>query len=234
VANDVITEPQSGEHRRIPAWRRVTEGEQRWAVGLAMLALITLQLLAPRAYAFQPGWLIPALELAIFVVLTIASPRRINRESAVLRMLGLGLVAIATSATAWSAVSLGYDLIYAIGPRDPAGLIRDGGAIWITNVIVFSLWYWEFDRGGPAARANNRIEYPDFLFPQMTSPETAPHNWEPEFADYLYLSFTNAASFSPTDVMPMSRWAKLAMMFQAVISLITVVLVIARAVNVLR
>jgi hypothetical protein len=108
-------------------------------------------------------------------------------------------------------------------------LLLNGGAIRLTNVIVFALWYWEADRGGPAARANAREDYPDFLFPQMTTPEMVGGDWEPYFVDYLYLSFTNATAFSPTDTMPLSRWAKLTMMAQSAVSLLIVALVVARA-----
>ena len=100
--------------------------------------------------------------------------------------------------------------------------------------IVFALWYWEFDRGGPVARANATHMYPDFQFVQMASPQLAPPGWEPAFGDYLYLSFTNAAAFSPTDVMPLSRWAKMGMTVQAAVSIVTVALVVARAVNILK
>ncbi len=102
-------------------------------------------------------------------------------------------------------------------------------------MVVFALWYWEFDRGGPVARAlNTTSRYPDFQFPQMVSPPSmVSPEWEAGFVDYLYLAFTNAAAFSPTDVMPMSRWAKLAMSVQSVISIVTVVLVVSRAVNIL-
>jgi len=113
-------------------------------------------------------------------------------------------------------------------------LLVTGGAIWLTNVIVFGLWYWEFDRGGPVARALGTRPYPDFQFVQMTSRELAPPDWEPAFTDYLYLAFTNASAFSPTDVMPLSRWAKLAMALQSVISIVTVALIVARAVNILK
>jgi uncharacterized membrane protein len=113
-------------------------------------------------------------------------------------------------------------------------LLLTGGVIWLTNVIAFSLWYWEFDRGGPVARALNlKDKYPDFQFPQMVSPEMAPPDWEPAFFDYFYLAFTNATAFSPTDVMPMSRWAKAAMTVQTIISIVTVALVVSRAVNIL-
>ncbi len=113
-------------------------------------------------------------------------------------------------------------------------LLVAGGSIWLTNVIVFALWYWEFDRGGPVARANAVRAYPDFQFVQMVAPQLAPPDWEPSFGDYLYLSFTNAAAFSPTDVLPMSRWAKMGMTAQAAISIVTVALVVARAVNILK
>ena len=101
-------------------------------------------------------------------------------------------------------------------------------------MIVFALCYWEADRGGAAARARGESDYPDFLFPQMQAPELTPQGWEPNFIDYLYTSFTNATAFSPTDVMPLSRWAKLMMLVQSLVSLVTVALVIARAVNILK
>jgi hypothetical protein len=118
--------------------------------------------------------------------------------------------------------------------NSPGPLLVTGGIIWLTNVIVFGLWYWEFDRGGPVSRAHAYKMYPDFLFAQMTTPQLAPPDWEPAFGDYLYLSFTNAAAFSPTDVLPLSRWAKMAMTAQATVSIVTVALVVARAVNILR
>jgi hypothetical protein len=96
------------------------------------------------------------------------------------------------------------------------------------------VWYWEFDRGGPVARANAVRMYPDFQFVQMASPQLAPPDWEPAFGDYLYLSFTNATAFSPTDTMPLSLWAKMGMTAQATVSIVTVALIVARAVNILR
>ena len=124
--------------------------------------------------------------------------------------------------------------MHAEGIRDPVTLLLAGSGIWLTNVIVFALWYWQFDRGGPVARALGVKPYPDFLFPQQTAPDIAPPDWEAEFVDYLYLSFTNATAFSPTDVMPLSRWTKMTMLVQAAASLLIVALVVARAVNILR
>ena len=101
------------------------------------------------------------------------------------------------------------DLLRSEGLHDAGDLIVTGGAIWLTNVIIFALWYWMFDRGGPVARADASETYPDFLFPQMDDAELAKPDWRPVFFDYLYTSFTNATAFSPTDMMPMLRWAKL-------------------------
>ncbi len=135
---------------------------------------------------------------------------------------------------ATSAGRLIVDLVRGEGIHDPSQLLLTGASIWFTNVIVFGLWYWEFDRGGPVERAVATQPFPDLLFPQMTSPDLAPPDWEPGFIDYFYVSFTNATAFSPTDTMPMTRWAKLTMLTQSAVSVVTVVLVIARAVNILK
>ena len=114
-------------------------------------------------------------------------------------------------------------------------LLGSGAAIFVTNIIVFGIWYWELDRGGPFARRAGTRPYPDFLFPQM-DPDTAKlarPGWRPTFVDYLYVSITNVMAFSPTDTMPLSRWAKAMMTVQAMVALCTAGLVIARAVNVL-
>jgi hypothetical protein len=112
-------------------------------------------------------------------------------------------------------------------------LILAAMQIWLTNVIVFGLWYWELDRGGPNARCHPHPRNPDFLFPQMGTPEVAPLGWTPRFLDYLYLAFTNATAFSPTDTMPLTVLAKTLMAAQSIASLITVSVVAARAVNIL-
>lgn len=224
------------EHQpQLPAWRRVTQGEARWQVALCTAVAIALQVAVPdRLVLLSPSWALPALQGAMLVALVVANPHRINRQSRALRFSGLTLAALISFANAWSLERLAVGLVddrqhWAAGP-----LLITGGAIWLTNVIVFSLWYWDFDRGGPVARALALNPYPDFQFPQMVSPDMAPPHWEPQFADYLYLAFTNASAFSPTDVMPLSRWAKLAMTIQSAISIVTVALVVARAVNILQ
>jgi uncharacterized membrane protein len=212
---------------------RPTEGEARWPVALAIVVAAGLQLGTPADLAFSPHWLLPAVELGLLAALVVTDPYRMNRESSVLRGLSLGLVAVATLAVVWSTGRLVVRLVHGGGPHEAENVLLSGAVIWLTNVIVFALWFWELDRGGPAARANARHTHPDFLFPPMTAPELVHPDWEPEFVDYLYLAFTNAAAFSPTDTLPLSRWAKLAMMAQASVSVTIVALVIARAVNIL-
>jgi uncharacterized membrane protein len=226
---------QQVERRVVPAWKRVTQGEPRWQVGLAIAAAIALQLELPdRLVLLRPAWLLPALEGLLFAGLIVANPRRIDRQSRAIRTVSLILAGVISLGNAWSAERLVVGLLRGAVADRAGPLLANGAAIWVTNVIAFALWYWEFDRGGPVARMNATRAHPDFLFAQMTSPELAPPEWEPMFGDYLYLSFTNATAFSPTDVLPLSRWAKMTMLVQSAVSLGTVALVIARAVNVLR
>ncbi|MFI5780226.1 hypothetical protein [Nocardia sp. NPDC051570] len=219
---------------QVPAWARRTTGESRLAATAAIVGVIVLQLVLPEQFSPQPQWLLPALEAMLLAVLFIGNPVRIDREGRWLRLVSLGLTAVIGIATAWSVCRLVLALINGHVGDDPIVLLGSGGAIWLTNLTAFALWYWQYDRGGPAARAHARKPFPDFMFVQMQNPDLTDPTWEPEFADYLYLSFTNATAFSPTDVLPMSRPAKLTMMLEAAISVITMSLVIARAVNVLK
>jgi uncharacterized membrane protein len=219
-----------GHH--LPAWLRPTEGEHRLPVAIAIALIVALQLRMPDSLSFPPKELLPALEVLLFAVLTFLNPKRISRETPLVRTAGLLLVLVASLATVWSVGTLVWQLAHGHGGMDAMTLLVNGGSIWLTNVVVFALWYWEFDRGGPAARANARKKHPDFLFSQMTTPELVSRDWEPGIVDYVYLSFTNATAFSPTDTLPLSRWAKLTMMAQSAISLVTVALVVARAVNI--
>ena len=218
-----------------PAWRRVTEGESRVPVTIAIVVAIVLEATLATRVANRPRWLVAGVSALLLITVVVVNPTRINRRSRVLRAVTLLLIAWMSLANIAAGTRLVVDLVNGQGIRDPAKLLVTGGAIWLTNVIVFALWYWEFDRGGPVARALASRQHPDFLFPQMGLPtDLAPSEWEPEFVDYLYMSFTNAMAFSPTDVMPMSRWAKLTMLVQSLVSLVIAVLVIARAVNILK
>ena len=220
--------------RHCPAWLRPTAGENRWPVAGAIGVAILLQLALPDRLSLLNRWLLPALELALLIALLIAVPRRFHKRSRPLRAASLTLTALLTLANGWSAALLVIGLVAGTEGEDAGPLLAAGAAIWLTNVIAFALWYWQFDRGGPAARAHAERILPDFQFVQMQTPDLAHPEWEPGFVDYLYLSFTNATAFSPTDVMPLSRWAKLTMLAQSLVSLVTVALVIARAVNILK
>ena len=217
-----------------PAWREVTRVESRIPVTATMAVAIALISVLPTRVANHPRWLVPGLASVLLLVVLVVNPMRVDANSRRLRPVAFALLAVISIGNAISAGRLIVDLVNASGIRTPETLLLTGAAIWTTNMIVFSVWYWEFDRGGPAARALGTDPYPDFLFPQMTSPDFAPPGWEPHFLDYLYLSFTNATAFSPTDVMPLAQWAKLTMLGQSAVSLTTVALVIARAVNILK
>jgi uncharacterized membrane protein len=235
IAPDLKTLGPELRRTLVPAWRRDTPGEPRWHVALAVTAAIFLQWPLPgRLVLFQPGWLLPVMETVLLVILVILDRSRIDRESMVLRGLGLAAATILSVANAWSAVRLVMELVNGTIGNSAGPLLASGAVIWLTNVIVFAVWYWELDRGGPAARAHGTHECPDFMFPQMTSPDMAPKDWEPSFPDYAYVAFTNATAFSPTDTMPMTRWAKAAMTLQSMVSIAVVALVVARAVNILR
>jgi uncharacterized membrane protein len=218
----------------LPAWRRRTEGEQRWPASFALITMMALQLLLPDRLSLGPRWLFPGIEVAIIAVLIAANPNRMRNSSPALRMLGLALIGVASLGNAWSVAQLVRDIATGRDVGTAAELLATGAAIYLINVLTFAVWFWELDRGGPADRAHGTDPYPDFLFPPMTSPDLAHHEWEPQFLDYLYVAFTNATAFSPTDTLPMTRWAKGAMALESAIALVTAALVIAKAVNALQ
>jgi len=216
------------------AWKGVTREEPRVQVTIAVVVAIALIVALPARVANHPRWVLPGLAALLLIGVFIARSAGGERRAGALRAVSLALIAVMSISNATSAARLVVDLVRGEGIQNASTLLLTGGAIWLTNVIVFGLWYWEFDRGGPLERAKGTNPYPDFLFPQMSTPELSPPDWEPGFVDYLYMSFTNAMAFSPTDVMPMTRWAKLTMLVQSLISVMTLALVIARAVNILR
>lgn len=235
--------PAAAAHRPVPAWLRETAGEPRWQATVVVAVMIALQLRLPATLSAQNAmpvglhgsgrWLLPALQTALGIVLVVANPRNIRHASPRLRMVSLALLGVASVANAISAASLIGVIVSGSPTLSAQQVLLDGGTIWLTNILVFGLWYWELDRGGPQARARAERRHPDFLFPEMTNPDVAEPDWEPRVADYLYVAFTNATAFSPTDTVPFSRWSKLAMTLQSTVSLAVGALVIARAVNVL-
>jgi hypothetical protein len=169
------------------------------------------------------------------VILIVGDPGRIDRDSRWLRVLTGTLIGLISVVNASAAVRLVTGIIDdAKFSNDANILLASGGAIWLANVLAFGLWYWALDRGGAAARARGQGHQPAFVFPEMTHAQYLGPDWYPKFMDYLHLSFTTATAFSPTDVSAIRPWAKLMMMSEAAISLVVAVLVISRAVNILR
>jgi hypothetical protein len=214
------------------AWGEPAHQEPRWPAAVAVVVAIVLYVTLPDKLTYGPRFTLPALEAALLLPLLITAPNRDDAETRWQRLFALAVIAVINLANLISLVLLVHELL---GGKKTAGheLIFFSMQIWITNVIVFSLWYWELDRGGPGKRCSIKHREPDFLFPQMANPAAASDNWYPSFIDYTYVSFTNATAFSPTDTMPLTEWAKILMMIQALASLITVALVAARAVNIL-
>ena len=208
-------------------------GEHRWPISIIVLLVITLQYVLPSALSLSFQSVFCFVEAVLLVAVFAFNPRRISLHVAPTRALGLVLVGIMTLSNTASAIKL-IDAIITRGVTDARSLLLSGGSIWLTNVVVFALWFWELDRGGPGKRAQATHPYPDFIVPQMSDPSYARKDWHPKFFDYLYTSFTNASAFSPTDVMPLTRWAKMLMLVQSMTALLIVGLVIARAVNILH
>ncbi|MCK0175152.1 hypothetical protein [Mycolicibacterium sp. F2034L] len=218
----------------IPSWLRPGTPESRLPVLAALLVGIALQTVIADDYTLIPRWPLITLELLLIAVLVGLNPVRFDRSTLLGRYAGRVLLAAITLDNVICAVDLGKHILAGDVSNDAAMLLTTGASIIITNVVVFGIWYWELDRGGPFARLAGDQPYPDFLFPQMDNPQIAPPDWRPTFVDYLYISVTNVLSFSPADTAPLARWAKILMTVQSSIALSTAGLVIARAVNVLR
>jgi hypothetical protein len=211
--------------------------EPRWPIVLAVSAFIaitvTVRVLEPEREALGPTWLVPGIEMALLVALIAADPPRVIERAIWLRRLSIVLVVSLVVVAVSSTAVLISDLIRGASVAESAGpLLTSGALVWLGNCLAFALLYWLLDSGGPLARWRGGREYPDFAFSQQLSPELAPPGWRPQFVDYLMLGLTTSTAFSPTDVMPMTPWAKLTMALQSLISLIVFGLVIARAVNV--
>jgi uncharacterized membrane protein len=211
-------------------------GEPHWPAEVTVLGAIVLQLLLPSRLTVGSKWILPALEAAMLLALFIASPQRIEAPHSLRRQLTLTTTAIVSVANAIALVLLAHLLLNRglSGGSRGHRLIIAGTLIWLTNVLIFSLWYWEIDRRGPGLRAAGLDGPPDFLFPNMTDEITRlSPGWRPRFVDYLYVSLTNATAFSPTDTMPLTAQAKMMMGLQSLVSLVTLGLVVSRAVNIL-
>jgi hypothetical protein len=210
----------------------VAHRESRWPVSLTICAVIGAHLALAGDLSIEPSWLLPAVQVISLIVLLAAGPIEATPQAAHLHRLRLAIPALMSFATVFTLWYLTDALLH--GANVPAvRLLADALAVWLSSAVAFSLWYWQFDAGGPSARAiADAPRTPSFLFPQQVSPDVVP-GWRPMFGDYLYLSFTNQTAFSPTDTMPLAIWAKGLMAIQALISLVIGALVVARAVNIM-
>jgi uncharacterized membrane protein len=203
------------------------------AVAVLLTGLMRI-FLPPQLRLNDARWVFLVLLVVLVVVLIVGDPGRIDRQAAWLRVLTGSLIGLITFVNGGSSVRLVISIIYSEPFTQTARvLLACGGIIWLTNVIAFGLWYWDLDRGGPAARAAGATVKPAFLFPEMSNPEYVREGWYPTFVDYLHLSFNTAMAFSPTDVSAIKPWAKVMMMAEEAISVVVGVLVVARAVNIL-
>jgi hypothetical protein len=208
---------------------------RRWPASLAVCAALILQVLVPTQINVLPQWLLPSLGLLLLLPLVWMNPFHLSRDEPWLRWVALVLVGVLVLA---NAVYLG-GLIYFLnhGSANNGGVLVKGAVvIWVTNVVAFAVWYWEIDRGGPFARAPEHVrmeERVDLLFPQLTVDLPGWERWLPGFTDYLFVSLTAATAFSPTDTMPLTARTKTLMGAQSLISLLTIAVVAARAVNIL-
>jgi uncharacterized membrane protein len=199
----------------------------------AIVVMITITVLRPAELRVAPPWVLPGVEVALLALLASGHPARLTRRAAGLRALAIAVVAVVLADTLAATVRLVDVLIHGGHATNSADqLLAAGALVWGCNVIAFALLYWLIDGGGAAARAHHPRPHPDLAFPQQLTPDVAPAGWRPQFLDYLYLSLTSSAAFSPTDVMPLVPWAKIAMGAQSLISIAVLGLVIARAVNV--
>jgi len=207
--------------------------EPRWPAILGLLAVGGLRLALPEELSVGPGWLLLAVVVGLLIPTVLARVRRRDRLN---QGLGYALNAVVTLDMTWSLI-----LLIAALPahkESPLNMLRSAAALWVSNVLVFASWYWRLDGGGPNERDRQLKHDGAFLFPQMSlsdeiKQQLGEENWRPGFVDYLFLAFNTSTAFSPTDSPVLSRWAKVLMMVQALISFTTVALLAARAVNIL-
>jgi hypothetical protein len=203
--------------------------EPRWPAFVAMLAAAFVYLALPEPLSIGPSWLLLAIILVLLIPIVATHRRGHYRISRTLTFVANGVIT----------VGLIGSLIFLIQGlpqhrEPPKTLLRSASALWVTNILVFALWYWKLDAGGPLARDHRRGRLESsFLFPQTVMQDGLNSSWSPHFMDYLFLAFNTSTAFSPTDTPVLSRWAKLGMMLQALISLTIVALLAARAVNIL-
>ena len=212
------------------------QGEPRLPLIITLAVATAIPLLMPDELLPGPRWVFPVIICVLVTAMLVLDPGKIDRRTRRLRRLRIAIALVLAGSTMYATVALAEALVVGSAAiTNSAGeLLRAGGLVWLALLITFTFVYWELDLGGPGERAHTQREYPDLAFPQDLNPLIARPRWRPTFVDYLYLGLTNNLAFSPTDVMPLSHWAKLGMGLQSVASLLILGLVIARAVNIFR
>jgi len=206
---------------------------KRWPATVALVICIVLYEVLPATLVIGPRWLVPVLEALPILFLTFGHPYRHPEEPRAVRFMTIATIAVINVFNLISIFAL-IDRMLSGHVTDGRTLILAAVSVWFTNCLVFGMWFWEIDRGGPALRHTCHELAPDFQFPQMENPKFAQPHWIPKYTDYLYLAFTNATAFSPTDAMPLTSRAKLLMAIESFASLATIVIVTARAINILK
>jgi hypothetical protein len=219
----------------VRAWWAGARAESHWPMVVTLAVAIGVQFALPSRFSLGADWVVPAILVVLVIAIGIVARLRFRHRTHVERVLLIAIAAVLVVNGAGITARLIDDLISG-GPEtnSAADLLGVGFGVWIYTVIVFAFLYWVLDSGGVSTRAISSPEFPDLAFPQHLNPQVRAPGWRPRFLDYLYLGFTNATAFSPTDVMPLALWAKLAMTVQAITSLAILGLVIARAVNILK
>jgi hypothetical protein len=220
----------------LPPQQKTRLGEPRWPMALAVVATGLLRAALPHELRNgDAAWLFLVLIVGLLAVLIIGDPGRIDRDRPWLHNLTSVLIGLISIANADAAVRLVIGIIDVSSfTQNAKVLLASGAAIWLSNIITFALWYWNLDRGGPAARASGRHVRPALIFPEMLHPQHVEQDWTPSFVDYFHFAFATATAFSPTDVSAVKPWMKLMMMAEEAISLVVAILVVARAVNILK
>ena len=213
----------------VSPYKRTVIFNPRWAVIIGILAIGFLYLALPENLTFGPSWLLLAIEAVLLIPLIFIGMTRRPIPHITLRLFAFSVLAVVTAGLAASITLLVYELLYE--KVKPSFLLRSAAVLWVTNILVFALWYWEVDGGGPHKRHKSGHQAADFMFPQQANGNKT--GWVPEFVDYLFVAFTDATALSPADTFPLTRPAKLLMMTEAMLSLIIIVLLAARAVNIL-
>ena len=202
-------------------------------MAVAVLATAILHTLLPPELRLQQSPWLPWIAFVLLGVVIIGDPGRINRVRTWTRIITDILIGFITVANAYAALMLVAGIVDNASFETPRELLFAGGAVWVTNVIAFALWFWDLDRGGAAERARGTTRTPAFVFPEMQHTEHVSPGWYPTFVDYLAFSFATATAFSPTDVSAVKPWAKALVVAESLLSLALATLVIARAINIL-